>query len=83
VTIGIIGTTLGVAGGLFLTWLIETYELIQLPGDVYFIDRLPVALNPLDLGLIVVTSLVIAFTATIYPARLASQLLPVDAIRHD
>ncbi len=83
VTIGVIGTSLGVAGGLALTWLIDRYDLISLPGDVYFIDQLPVALDPLDLVLIILTSLLIAFTATIYPARQASQLLPVEAIRHE
>jgi lipoprotein-releasing system permease protein len=83
VIIGVIGTALGVGGGLFLTWLIDRYDLISLPGDVYFIDQLPVALDPLDLILIIVISLLIAFTATIYPARQASQLLPVEAIRHE
>ena len=83
VTIGTVGTLLGVAGGLALTWVIDTFKLISLPGDVYFIDRLPLELQPLDLALIIVSSLLIAFTATIYPARQASKLLPVEAIRHE
>lgn len=81
--IGLIGTTLGLGGGLLLVWLLAKYEFITLPGDVYFIDRLPVALNPLDVLWIIGASLVIAFAATIYPARQASKLMPVDAIRHD
>ncbi len=81
--IGVVGTALGTGLGLFLVWLLDTYEFIELPGDVYFVDTLPVALDPLDLGLIVLLSIVVAFVATIYPARQASKLLPVEAIRHE
>ncbi|MGH7474742.1 MAG: FtsX-like permease family protein [Longimicrobiales bacterium] len=82
-TIGVIGTMLGAATGVLLVWLLDRYRFITLPGDVYFIDRLPVALQPLDLLVILTASIGVAFAATIYPARQASRLLPVDAIRHD
>lgn len=81
--IGVVGTTLGTGLGLFLVWLLDTYQFIELPGDVYFLDTLPVALDPLDLILIFGLSIVIAFVATIYPARQAARLLPVEAIRHE
>jgi lipoprotein-releasing system permease protein len=81
--IGIVGTLLGTAVGLFLVWLLDTYEFIELPGDVYFLDTLPVALDPLDVLLIIGLSILVAFVATIYPARQASKLLPVEAIRHE
>jgi lipoprotein-releasing system permease protein len=81
--IGLIGTVLGTGGGLLLVTLLDTYEFISLPGDVYFIDRLPVALDVFDVIWIIGASLVIAFAATIYPARQASKLMPVEAIRHD
>jgi lipoprotein-releasing system permease protein len=83
VAIGLIGTTLGALGGLVLVNIIDRYKLVDLPPDVYFIDTLPVALDALDFLLIVVLSVVIAFAATIYPARQAARLLPVDAIRHE
>ncbi|MGH7504873.1 MAG: FtsX-like permease family protein, partial [Longimicrobiales bacterium] len=82
-TIGLIGTALGSIGGWLLSTIIDRYDLIHLPGDVYFIETLPVTLDPFDFVMIVVTSLLISFVATIYPARQASRLLPVDAIRHD
>jgi lipoprotein-releasing system permease protein len=81
--IGLIGTMLGTGGGLALVMLLDKYQFITLPGDVYFIDRLPVALDPIDVVWIIGASLVIAFAATIYPARQASKLMPVEAIRHD
>ncbi len=82
-TIGLVGTALGTLGGLGLVWLLDRYKLISLPGDVYMVDSLPLALDPLDLAFIVVTSIVIAFAATIYPARQAARLQPVEAIRHE
>lgn len=81
--IGVVGSTLGLIGGLSLSWVLDRYQLIKIPGDVYFIDRLPVALQPADVALIVVLSVLISFAATLYPARQAATLLPVDAIRHD
>jgi lipoprotein-releasing system permease protein len=83
VAIGMIGTALGAIGGMGLVILLDRGGLIKLPADVYFVDTLPVKLDPFDFLLIVVISVVIAFVATIYPARQASRLLPVEAIRHD
>jgi lipoprotein-releasing system permease protein len=83
VAIGLIGTAIGALGGLGLVYVLDRYQLIELPGDVYFVESLPVALDPLDFALIVTLSVLIAFVATIYPARQASRLLPVEAIRHD
>lgn len=81
--IGLIGTLLGSIGGFLLVWLLDRYQFIEIPGDVYFIDRLPVALDPLDVVVILIASILVALIATIYPARTASRLQPVDAIRHD
>lgn len=83
VVIGLVGTTLGTVGGLAVSWALDTYEFITLPGDVYFIDRLPVSMNPRDVGFIIAASLVISFLATLYPARQAARYTPVEAIRHD
>ena len=83
VVIGTLGTLLGAGAGLLLTWLLDRYEFIRIPGDVYFIDRLPVAFDWMDIGVIVGLSMLISFVATIYPARQAARLYPLDAIRHE
>jgi lipoprotein-releasing system permease protein len=83
VVIGTVGSVLGAGVGLFLTWLLDRYQFIKLPGDVYFVDRLPVAFDWADIALILFLSLVISFVATIYPARQAAKLFPVEAIRHE
>ena len=82
-SIGIIGTTLGTLFGLLLSWVLDTYEIITIPAEVYFVEKLPVSIHATDVGMIVSFSLLIAFVATIYPALKASQLQPVRAIRHE
>ena len=54
----------------------------ELPGDVYYISTLPVRLNPMDVLIIAAAALIICFVATLYPARQASKLNPVEAIRY-
>lgn len=82
-SIGIIGTTLGAVIGLVLSWVLDTFEIITIPAEVYFVEHLPVSVHATDVGMIVSVSLLIAFLATIYPALKASQLEPVQAIRHE
>ena len=81
-TIGVIGTALGVSLGFVLCKLLEHYKFIELPGDVYYITKLPVLLKTFDVVSIAAASLIICFIATLYPARQASKLNPVEAIRY-
>jgi lipoprotein-releasing system permease protein len=81
--IGVAGTLLGTAAGVGLAWLIEAFELIRLPPEVYLIDHLPISLRWADVAVIVAGSITISFVATIYPAARASRLEPVEAIRND
>lgn len=81
--IGVVGTVLGLVVGLAASELIGRGKLIPLDPSVYFIDHLPVATEPLDVVLIALASLAVAALATIYPARQAAKLYPVEAIRHE
>jgi lipoprotein-releasing system permease protein len=83
VWIGVIGTSVGTVLGCIISWLLDTYEIIPIPADVYFVDRLPVALHPGDVALIFLASVGVALAATIYPALQASRLEAVEAIRHE
>ena len=81
--IGLLGTAIGAPIGFLIVWLQKTYGLVRLQPDVYFIDTLPVVLDPLDVFVIVSISVLISFAATVYPARQASKLQPVESISHD
>ena len=81
--VGAIGTLAGLGLGLTLAFLIERYRLIPIPPDIYFVDRLPVSLSPWDIVWISGVSFLISLLATVYPARQASGLEPVEAIRHE
>ena len=82
VWIGVIGTAAGALLGILLSWSLDYFELIPIPGDVYFVDHLPARMDPVTIGIIVLASVLVAFGATVHPARQASRLEPVDAIRH-
>jgi lipoprotein-releasing system permease protein len=79
--IGLVGTALGLTLGIAAAFALDRLKLIPLDPQVYFIDHLPVARQPLDIAVTAVASLLIAALATIYPALQASRLLPVEAMR--
>lgn len=81
--IGVIGTAIGTAGGIVLAQVLDRYRLIQLPGDVYFIDTVPVMLRLGDIAAVAGVALLICFAATVYPAWQAARLIPVEAIRYE
>jgi len=82
IVIGSIGTIFGVCLGFILCTVLKYYQFIELPGDVYYITTLPVKLELLDVVIIASAAMAISFLATLYPARQASKLDPVEAIRY-
>ncbi len=80
--IGLTGTILGMCLGLTGCVLLKHYKFIKLPGDVYYFTTLPVKLEALDVFVIVSATMIICYLATLYPARQASKLNPVEAIRY-
>jgi lipoprotein-releasing system permease protein len=81
--IGILGTGLGVILGLAWCWLANTFELIRIPVDIYQISYVPFRLKPLDLLAIVGVTLAISFVSTLFPARRASKVDPVVALKYE
>ena len=82
VVIGAIGTIFGVLTGVALTVGLSLYGL-RLDPEVYYIDRLPIKVDPTDYVLVALATLTICTIATIYPAHAASKLRPVESLRHE
>lgn len=81
--IGVVGTFLGVVLGLAICMLIQKYRFIELPKDVFLISTVPVRIYLSNFLLVGFASLVVCLLASIYPARQAAKLDPVEIIRYE
>jgi lipoprotein-releasing system permease protein len=84
VIIGTIGTLVGATGGVAISWVMNRYQLLRVPGmgEVYQISYVPFTLLPFDVVVVVILAVLICFVATIYPSRQAAKLKPAEALRY-
>jgi lipoprotein-releasing system permease protein len=81
--IGIGGTILGNVLGLGVSWAAERYQLVPLPGEIYYVSHVPFSINLTDVVAVNIVAIVLSMLATWYPARAASRLDPITAIREE
>jgi lipoprotein-releasing system permease protein len=81
--IGLFGALLGVGLGLSVSWAANTYQWVSIPAEFYSISHLALRLRPLDCLSVALLAVGISFLATLYPARAASHLMPVEALRYE
>jgi lipoprotein-releasing system permease protein len=89
--IGVVGTLLGVAGGVLLALNVDVvvpaierlFSVQFLAKDVYYISELPSDLQVKDVATISGVSLVLSLLATIYPSLRASRVNPAEALRYE
>jgi lipoprotein-releasing system permease protein len=89
--IGLVGTALGTIVGLgmalnldkIVAFLENLFGFRILSPDVYYIEKFPSQVNPLDIVLIVMTAILISLLATLYPSWRASKLDPAEALRYE
>ncbi|MEX1082562.1 MAG: lipoprotein-releasing ABC transporter permease subunit [Halofilum sp. (in: g-proteobacteria)] len=89
--IGVLGTTLGVAGGVALSMNIgdimlgleSVFGIDLLPSNIYYISDLPSDLQTTDVVRIGLLSLGLSVVATLYPAFRAARTQPAEALRYE
>src|ERR1041385_6298558 len=62
--IGMVGTATGAIAGVGLSWVLDRYRLIKVPGDVYQVSYVPFTLLPRDVAVVVELAILICFVAT-------------------
>ncbi|TSA02530.1 MAG: lipoprotein-releasing ABC transporter permease subunit [Nitrospiraceae bacterium] len=79
--IGVVGTVIGIPLGYGFCWAIQ--EFYTLPGDVYYLSRIPVHIKTFDVVIVGFSAILITFLATIHPCRQAARLDPAEALRYE
>jgi lipoprotein-releasing system permease protein len=78
--IGVMGTLFGIAVGVGACVALDTFGF-PINSEVYYIDRLPVAMDGTVIGMVAVAGVLISVLATLYPAWVGARLRPVDGLR--
>jgi lipoprotein-releasing system permease protein len=81
ILVGVVGTILGIVIGLVVCYLQIHYSLFPLDPSVYIIPAIPVEVRWTDFVAVGLASMSLCTLASLYPARRAARLLPVEAIR--
>jgi lipoprotein-releasing system permease protein len=80
ILIGVLGCSIGVALAYGISKLLERYQFVDLP-DLYLLARLPINYDIRVYGIVCAVSILIAVTAGIIPAWVASRVNPVEGFR--
>jgi lipoprotein-releasing system permease protein len=76
-----VGLSTGAVLGVGAAWVLDRYRLVPVPGRVYFLDYVPFLVKPRDLALVLLLTLTLALLSSLYAARRAASLDPVEAMR--
>jgi len=83
ISIGALGTLIGLVAGYTFSWVAGSYHLIPLDPQVYAVPYVPFHPSVFDGLWITTVAMAISLAATILPARAAVRLLPVEVLRYE
>jgi lipoprotein-releasing system permease protein len=81
--IGAVGTAVGGVLGWVTCLVLDRFQLIRIPEDVYQIAWVPFRLLPGDATVVLVSAVLVCFLATLQPARGAARVDPAEALRYE
>ena len=79
--IAIVGTLLGNLFAYVVCWTQLEFQFFSLPSTIYFMKSVPIYFQGENFLVVSAISIVLCFIASFVPARLASKLDPIKAIR--
>jgi lipoprotein-releasing system permease protein len=83
VTIGVVGSVLGLAAGYSLSFLADKYRWIRLDEEIYSLSYVPFDPRWIDAIWVPAAAILVSFLATLYPARAATRIAPAEALRYE
>jgi len=83
VLIGVVGTSIGIAVGYTLSYFADRYHWLTLNQEVYSLSYVPFNPRWQDGIWIAAAAIFVSFIATLYPARSATRIAPVEALRYE
>jgi lipoprotein-releasing system permease protein len=83
VLIGVVGSVIGLTAGYAAAHFADKYKLIPLEKSVYAFSFVPFDARWTDGVWIAALAILVSFLATIYPARAATRIAPVEVLRYE
>ena len=83
IIIGIIGSMTGLSIALILGYIQMKYHILSISEDIYFMDYLPLAFNVKNTIFIVVAGIISSIIASYWPAKIAANIKPANAVRYE
>src|SRR5579863_1990296 len=81
--IGAVGTAIGLTIGYGVCYFAERYQWVKLDQQVYSIPFVPFEPRALDAIWIAAAAMAVSLIATLYPARSATRIAPVESLRYE
>lgn len=81
--IGVGGIILGIGLGFFGMYILENFDIISLPADVYGTSKLPLVLDIVDFISVIIGAFIIVIASSYYPAHKATKIDVLEVLRNE